>query len=101
MQHRERLHGTDAAPPTIVRKPIHAGFEAVTRQLGEYLEGDRRVFELPLNAHGDAGQIRVWNLVAQVAYGQTVTYGDLARQLGDGTSAQAVGAAVGRNPCTS
>jgi methylated-DNA-[protein]-cysteine S-methyltransferase len=75
-----------------------AGFEEVRRQLGEYFAGRRRQFELPLDPHGDEQQHRVWNLVRQVPYGQTSTYGDLAAALDDGTSAQAVGAAVGRNP---
>jgi methylated-DNA-[protein]-cysteine S-methyltransferase len=74
------------------------GFEEVQRQLGEYFAGRRQVFDLPLDPHGDELQHRVWNLVRQVPYGQTSTYGDLARELGDGTSAQAVGAAVGCNP---
>jgi methylated-DNA-[protein]-cysteine S-methyltransferase len=75
-----------------------AGFEQVRRQLGEYFAGRRRQFELPLDPHGDDLQNRVWNLIRQVPYGQTSTYGDVAAALGDGTSAQTAGAAVGRNP---
>lgn len=74
------------------------GLEDVRRQLGEYFAGERRAFDLPLAMDGDRVQRRVWDLVRQVPYGQTSTYGQLARALGDGTSAQAVGAAVGRNP---
>ena len=74
------------------------GFEAVRDQIAEYLAGDRQVFEVPVAANGDEYQERVWSLVRQIPYGETVTYGDLARQLGGGTTPQDVGAAVGRNP---
>jgi methylated-DNA-[protein]-cysteine S-methyltransferase len=74
------------------------GFEEVQRQLGEYFAGRRRQFDLPLDPRGDELQHRVWKLVREVPYGRTSTYGDVASGLGDGTSAQAVGAAVGRNP---
>ena len=49
-------------------------------------------------ADGNEFQRRVWDLVRQVPYGQTSSYGRLARQLADGTTPQEVGAAVGRNP---
>jgi methylated-DNA-[protein]-cysteine S-methyltransferase len=75
-----------------------AGFGEVREQLGEYLAGDRRGFDVPVRAGGDALQERVWELVSQIPYGETVSYGELARHLGDGTTAQEVGAAVGRNP---
>jgi methylated-DNA-[protein]-cysteine S-methyltransferase len=74
------------------------GFEEVVRQLEEYLAGRRRTFELALAPHGDQFQHSVWDLVARVPYGHTVTYGDLATRLGRGTTPQEVGAAVGRNP---
>ena len=74
------------------------GFEEVARQLGEYLAGDRGTFELPLKANGTGFDRRVWELIAEIPYGQTTTYGDLARDLGAGTDPRDVGAAVGRNP---
>ena len=74
------------------------GWEDVARQLGEYLGGDRRVFELPLKVKGTEFDRRVWELIAGVPYGETTTYGDLARGLGAGTDPRDVGAAVGRNP---
>ena len=75
-----------------------AGFEDVARQLGEYLTGDRSAFELPVKANGTDFDRRVWDLIAEIPYGQTTTYGDLARDLGPGTDPRDVGAAVGRNP---
>ena len=74
------------------------GSEKVARQLHEYLAGDRSVFDLPIEARGAEFDRRVWDLIMQVPYGQTTTYGDLARRLGTGTDPRDVGAAVGRNP---
>ena len=74
------------------------GFEDVARQLGEYLGGDRRLFELPVKIKGADFDRRVWELIAGVPYGETTTYGDLARGMGAGTDPRDVGAAVGRNP---
>jgi methylated-DNA-[protein]-cysteine S-methyltransferase len=74
------------------------GFDEVARQLGEYLDGDRRAFDLPLKVSGTDFDRRVWELVAGVPYGQTTTYGEIARCLGAGTEPRDVGAALGRNP---
>jgi methylated-DNA-[protein]-cysteine S-methyltransferase len=74
------------------------GFGDVTRQLGEYFAGERTEFDLPLDPRGDGFQQLVWKLISRIPYGQTTSYGDLARQLGDGTAAKDVGQAVGRNP---
>jgi len=78
--------------------PADGGFEEVARQLSEYLDGDRLLFELPVGAKGTEFDRRVRELIADVPYGQTTTYGDLARSLGPGTDPRDVGAAVGRNP---
>jgi methylated-DNA-[protein]-cysteine S-methyltransferase len=74
------------------------GFERVERQLREYLVGTRRRFELTTRAAGDAFQQRVWHLVTSIPYGETTTYGEIARRLGAPSMAREVGAAVGRNP---
>jgi methylated-DNA-[protein]-cysteine S-methyltransferase len=75
-----------------------AGFDAVREQIEEYLAGDRQHFEVSMAADGDEYQERVWSLVRQIPYGETVTYGDLAREMGGVTTPQDVGAAVARNP---
>ena len=75
-----------------------AGFGEAKRQLAEYFAGDRELFDLPLDPRGDTFQHRVWELINRIPYGQTTTYGDLAKELGEGTLAKDVGAAVGRNP---
>jgi methylated-DNA-[protein]-cysteine S-methyltransferase len=75
-----------------------AGFDDVRKQLEEYLAGERRGFDVPVDAAGSPLQQRVWHLIRQIPYGTTVSYGELAAGLGGGTTAQEVGAAVGRNP---
>ena len=74
------------------------GFEQAAGQLGEYLDGTRTEFDLPLDARGSDFQRRVWELIAEIPYGQTATYGELARRLGGDANARDVGGAVGRNP---
>jgi methylated-DNA-[protein]-cysteine S-methyltransferase len=73
-------------------------FDAAVQQLTEYLAGVRRKFELPVVFRGDALQIAVWELVTQIPYDATTTYVELAAEIGGGTTARQVGAAVGRNP---
>src|SRR5690349_16987357 len=65
---------------------------------GEAVAGERRDFSLRVEAAGSAFQQRVWDRLARIPYGTTVTYGELAKELGDVVTAQEVGAAVGRNP---
>jgi methylated-DNA-[protein]-cysteine S-methyltransferase len=71
---------------------------AAGAQLTAYLAGDRADFDLPFALHGDERQQRVWKLLTAIPYGDTVSYGELAAALADGTTAQEVGQAVGRNP---
>jgi methylated-DNA-[protein]-cysteine S-methyltransferase len=67
-------------------------------QLTDYLCGRTQGFDLPTRLNGDVAQQRVWQLLSSIPYGETVTYGELAATLDDGTTAQGVGQAVGRNP---
>jgi methylated-DNA-[protein]-cysteine S-methyltransferase len=84
--------------PSTFGPRVTDGFDDVAVQLREYLAGGRTEFDLPLDARGSESQRRVWELVAEVPYGQTTTYGDLARRLNFDLDPQQVGAAVGRNP---
>lgn len=77
---------------------VSTGFEQVAEELGEYFAGQRREFTVATAARGAAFQHRVWELLKRIPYGQTRSYGDLARDLGDPTLARAVGAANARNP---
>jgi methylated-DNA-[protein]-cysteine S-methyltransferase len=75
-----------------------AAFADVRTQLDEYFAGTRTSFDLAMRASGNPLQLAVWKLIAEIPYGVTRSYGDLARDLGDRTLAQAVGTACGRNP---
>ena len=72
--------------------------DAFDRQLTEYLEGRRRVFELELDLRGTEFQREVWAAVAAVPYGRTASYGDIAQLIGQPRASRAVGAANGANP---
>jgi methylated-DNA-[protein]-cysteine S-methyltransferase len=72
--------------------------EPARRQLAEYFAGERRDFELPLRPEGAPFQLRVWDKLKAIPYGETVSYGEIARELGNPTASRAVGAANGRNP---
>ena len=74
------------------------GFAEADGQLKQYLAGSREGFDLALTPHGEQFHHRVWEHVARIGYGQIITYGDLAAQLGGDVTAQQVGAAVARNP---
>ena len=68
------------------------------RQLAEYFAGRRRAFALPLDVSGTAFQQQVWSALRTIPFGETRSYGEIARQIGHPTAARAVGAANGRNP---
>ncbi len=75
--------------------------EHARRQLTEYFTGDRRVFDLEIDGGAVGGtdfQRRVWAALGEIAYGETVSYGELARRIGQPAAVRAVGLANGRNP---
>ena len=67
-------------------------------QLEEYVDGTRRSFDLTLDPRGTPFQRAVWDAVSAVEYGQTQSYGDIARAIGRPAAVRAVGAANGANP---
>ena len=66
-------------------------------ELDEYFSGRRIRFEVPLEFRGTEFQVRVWNAINEVKWGETITYSELARRCGREGSVRAVGAATGRN----
>jgi methylated-DNA-[protein]-cysteine S-methyltransferase len=68
------------------------------RQLREYLAGRRTSFDLPWDLQGTAFQLQVWRALAEIPYGETRSYGDVARAVNKPKGAQAVGQANSRNP---
>jgi methylated-DNA-[protein]-cysteine S-methyltransferase len=81
---------------------VDAGSDALLAesqtQLDDYLAGTRTDFDVPTALAGDGLQRRFWDRLTTIPYGETITYGELAAKLADGSTAQEVGAAVGRNP---
>jgi methylated-DNA-[protein]-cysteine S-methyltransferase len=81
-----------------VEDPKHPPLAECFRQLAEYFAGKRREFDLPLAPRGTSFQERVWREIARVPYGETISYGELAKRAGAPGQARAAGAATGRNP---
>jgi methylated-DNA-[protein]-cysteine S-methyltransferase len=80
------------------RDARHAPIRQAKRELAEYFGGRRKRFTVKLAPHGTPFQRAVWKAIAQVAFGKTIAYAELARRAGRPRSARAAGAATGRNP---
>ena len=85
------------APGAEVRTEVHPNRDAV-QQIREYLEGKRQRFSLRLDVRGTHFQRLVYAALAEIPYGETRTYGQVARQIGQPRAVRAVGAANGANP---
>jgi methylated-DNA-[protein]-cysteine S-methyltransferase len=70
----------------------------VIGQLKAYFAGERESFALTLSPQGTPFQQRVWGELQKIAYGETISYGELARRIGNPKSSRAVGLANGSNP---
>jgi methylated-DNA-[protein]-cysteine S-methyltransferase len=73
------------------------GFDDAVRQLSEYFAGGRTAFDLPLRLIGSDFELAVWDQLTRIPYGETRSYGYVAKAVGEPGGAQAVGAANGRN----
>ena len=79
-------------------KQSAAPFRAVERQLREYFQGKRTAFDVKLHPKGTPFQKSVWKALAGIPYGETRSYGDIAKAVGRPAAVRAVGLANGRNP---
>jgi methylated-DNA-[protein]-cysteine S-methyltransferase len=80
-------------------QPSETAFTDVHLQLREYFAAERTAFEVPLTMHGNPFEQRVWRALQDIPYGETVSYGEIARRIGEtAQAARAVGLANGRNP---
>ena len=70
----------------------------IIRQLRAYFAGDLETFDLPLAPQGTPFQLSVWNRLCEIPYGETISYGELARRIGNPNASRAVGLANGSNP---
>jgi len=85
--------------PAWVRQDRADIFARTAQQIEEYASGERESFNLPLDASGTPFQMRVWNAIATIPFGQTITYSELAQRAGrSAQDARAVGTATGQNP---
>ena len=87
-----------AAPVQPEWKEDKAPFAEVIRQLQAYFVGESREFELRLAPEGTEFQLRVWNSLRTIPYGETISYGQLAQKIGDPKAVRAVGLANACNP---
>ncbi|WP_372611086.1 methylated-DNA--[protein]-cysteine S-methyltransferase [Halomonas sp.] len=88
----------EEAPDPLEGQRDDAAFDDVREQVLGYLAGRRRQFSLELAPGGSEFQRQVWAALVRIPYGETRTYGDLARRLGRDGAARAIGAANGANP---
>ncbi|WP_434698831.1 methylated-DNA--[protein]-cysteine S-methyltransferase [Pseudomonas sp. D1-1] len=92
----ERLNRVRLGP--LEQDSDHPTLKETERQLLEYFSGQRRRFELELDFVGTDFQVRVWQALLTIPFGETRSYRDIAIQIGQPTATRAVGAANGRNP---
>ena len=80
----------DAQPGSLLRNAVE--------QLKAYFAGDLRKFDLPLRMQGTPFQLAVWRALQDIPYGETISYGEMARRVGNPKGSRAVGLANGSNP---
>ncbi|MEM8838828.1 MAG: methylated-DNA--[protein]-cysteine S-methyltransferase [Pseudomonadota bacterium] len=90
--------GHKAFGPASTWERSNAPFGQVKRQLSEYFAGTRDRFDFPLTLNGTDFQKRLWRLLLRIPFGETRTYGALAKELGKPNASRAVGTANGANP---
>ncbi len=73
-------------------------FKPALSQLKAYFKGDLQRFDLELNPGGTPFQNKVWQQLLQIPYGETISYGELAKRIGNPNASRAVGMANGKNP---
>ena len=84
-----QTHGLNESTPLL---------EQAARELGEYFDGSRKTFTVPLRPAGTSFQLRCWNALLEIPYGYTRTYAQQAQRIGNPKACRAVGMANHRNP---
>src|SRR6201995_5042958 len=97
--HRLSMQGSQRPTPIDPRwQRRDAAFADVRSQLVEYFDGRRSEFDVPLGLQGNPFELRVWEALCQIPYGETVSYGQIAREIAAASAARAGGLAKARNP---
>ena len=91
-------HHRSPVPESAWGERVDDALPDATLQLGEYFAGKRQAFDLPLAPSGTEFQRRVWAALAEIPYGETRSYGQIATAIGRPGASRAVGMANGRNP---
>ncbi len=92
------LQGRQRQAPNPAWTESARAFAEPVRQLKAYFAGRLKTFTCAVDPGGTAFQARVWTALREVAYGETISYGELARRIGDPKAVRAVGLANGANP---
>jgi len=92
------VNGRHAARPDPSWKNRSGSFKETIRQLRAYFAGELEQFNLALAPEGTPFQLKVWQRLCDIPYGETISYGELARRLGNPNASRAVGLANGSNP---
>ena len=90
--------GRDKAKPKADWEPDRSVLKEPVKQIGAYFSGRLKAFDLPLAPRGTPFQASVWDALQRIPYGETISYGELARRLGNPKAVRAVGLANGSNP---
>ncbi len=85
-------------PKAAAKGRVAAILAEAVLQLEEYFAGTRQEFDVPLDPVGTEFQKAAWEQLRRIPFGETISYGEQARRLGDANKSRAVGAANGRNP---
>ncbi len=91
-------NGRESATPHPDWREAATQFRETIRQLRAWFAGELRDFDLPLAPEGPAFHCRVWRELCNIPYGETISYGELARRIGSPNASRAVGRANGANP---
>lgn len=92
------VNGRHAAKPDPSWKEDASPLKETARQLNAYFAGKLENFDLPLAPQGTAFQLEVWRKLCDIPFGETISYGELARRIGNPKASRAVGLANGSNP---
>lgn len=84
--------------PDLEKKDGSKVLRSAVNQLNSYFAGKADKFDIPLRPVGTDFQERVWKALRSIKYGKTVSYGDIAKKIGNPKAVRAVGAAIGKNP---
>jgi methylated-DNA-[protein]-cysteine S-methyltransferase len=98
LRHIHFLNGRRPPKPDPAWIADPAPLQKTIRQLRAYFAGELETFDLPLAPQGTAFQLNVWQKLCDIPYGETISYGELARRIGNPKASRAVGLANGSNP---